>query len=103
MTDVMAAAPQVRVIEQIPETHATLNIPWQGQNGDLNEPIPKDASDEMVKGIATEAVRGGMVPGIDQDPEASFENFVVDRYPETADKPYARLFTRPKVPFGFDK
>jgi hypothetical protein len=61
--------------------------------------VSYDATDEQIKTWATEAVRNGNVPGIQADPNASFLDFVVDRFPATEELP-ARLFLRPKTPFG---
>jgi hypothetical protein len=79
---------------------ARLNITWNGQNGDLVDPIPFDVNDEVVRELATEAVRTGSVPGIATDMNASFADFVVDRFPPTEDVTYARISLRPKTPFG---
>ncbi len=78
---------------------AFVNITWNGQNGDLPDEVAFDATKEQILGWVTEAVRGGDVPGIAADPDASFADFVVDRFPAAGDKP-ERLFVRPKTPFG---
>ena len=79
---------------------ARLNITWNGQNGDLPDPVPYDASEMELKTWAWEAVRGGSVPGIKLDPGVDFADFVVDRFPASAEVPYNRVFIRPKTPFG---
>jgi hypothetical protein len=78
---------------------ATLNITINGQNGSLRDLVSFNASDDEVKAWATEAVRHGDVSGIDADPNASFDGYVIDRYPEKDSLP-ARLIARPKTPFG---
>ncbi len=93
------------------ENHmARLNITWKGQNADLTDPISIDLDDAAVRAQATEAVNGGL-PGIDADPNADFTDFIVDRFPATADVAEtafapaipglpARVMLRPKTPFG---
>lgn len=79
---------------------ARLNITWNGQNGDLPDPVSFDATEAEIRGWAGEAIRGGGIPGIRADPNADLSGFVVDRFRATADTPYNRLFLRPKTPFG---
>jgi hypothetical protein len=79
---------------------ARLNITWNGQNGDLPDPVSYDAGDGDVRAWATEAVRNGGVPNIPADSNADFRDFVVDRFAATQDTPYNRIFLRPKTPFG---
>lgn len=78
---------------------ARLNITYNGQQGDLPDPVPYDSTDATLKQMATESVRDGYVPGIDAA-RADFTDFVVDRFPARADVPYNRLSLRPKTPFG---
>ena len=79
---------------------ARVNITWRGQNGDLPDPVSYDATDGDVLGWVTEAVRGGSVPGIAPDPHANFRDFVVDRFPPTAQRRHNLIQIRPKTPFG---
>ena len=44
--------------------YARLNITWNGQNGDLPDPVSWHASDKEILRWAAEAVRSGSVPGI---------------------------------------
>jgi hypothetical protein len=78
---------------------AILNITVNGQNGDFRDPVSFEATDAEVKAWAAETVHNGSVPGIDADPNVSFEGFVVDRFAEKDGLP-ARLILRPKTPFG---
>ena len=78
---------------------ATLNITYNGQQGNLPDLVPYDLTDAEVKRIATEAVGQG-IPGITADPNVNFTDFVVDRFPSRADVPENRLSLRPKTPFG---
>jgi hypothetical protein len=93
-------ADELIIVDAIRDDEATLNITWAGQNGDLEDPIPFDAPDLVLRALAMEAVRTGGVPGIIEDINANFEGFVVDRYPATTEKPYNRVFVRPKTAFG---
>jgi hypothetical protein len=79
---------------------ARLNITYNGQNGELPDPVSYDAADGDLKQWATEAVRNGGVPGIAAVNAVDFHDFVVDRFGATADVPYNRLMLRPKTPFG---
>lgn len=81
---------------------ATLNITYAGMNGDLQDPLLFDSTDEQIRAIATETVRGGGVRGIDADPTANFADFVVDRI-DAHDGLPDRLILRPKTPFGSAK
>lgn len=78
---------------------ARLNITISGMNGDLADPVPFDATDAEIRQWATEAVRGGSVPGITAVADADFTDFVVDRFSSKDDLPN-RLTLRPKTPFG---
>ena len=79
---------------------ARLNVTWRGQNGDLPQNVPFDASDAEVKAWVLEVLRADGVPGVARDGAANLDDFVVDRFPGTAEMPYNRLFVRPKTPFG---
>jgi len=90
------------MVDMIPyEPVARLNVTYGGQNGDYPDPINIDATDADVKQIAMESVAAGYIPGIPADPAVNFTDFVVDRFPATAELP-ARLMLRPKTPFGVD-
>ena len=78
---------------------ALLNVTVNGENGTLPDTVSFDAGDGDVKQWATEAVRSGGIPGITADSNASFVDFVVDRFPAKDGLP-ARLSLRPKTPFG---
>lgn len=86
------------VIEQ---DQARLSITWDGQHGDLPDPVLFDSTDGDVRGIASEAVRTGGVPGIRADANVNFTNFVVERFSSTEDRPYNLVMLRPKVEFGW--
>jgi len=89
----------VQVVQaQFVDGEAVLNITWQGQNGDLPNPILFDSTDVDIRRWATEAVRGG-IPGITADANVNFQDFVVERFSATAGLPN-RVVLRPKTPFG---
>ena len=79
---------------------AILNITLNGVSADYPIELDYEATDRDVKRIALEVLRAGEVPGMAARNigDATFENFVVDRF----DMPGGgrRLFLRPKVPFG---
>lgn len=100
MVDEMIPMPAAVQINMIRQDQAQLNVTWAGQNGDMPDPVSFDSTDGDVKGWAEEAVRTGYVPGIRADRTATFADFVVDRFPATADRPFNRLILRPKTPFG---
>jgi hypothetical protein len=79
---------------------ARLNITWGGQNGDLIEPVPYNATELQLKRWAVEAIEMGSVPGIRRRGRVNLQDFVVDRFPANATTPYNRIFIRPKTPFG---
>jgi hypothetical protein len=85
---------------QIPEGMARLNVTWAGSNGDLPDPVPYDATNDELKHMAAESVLSGYIPGIPADAGVDLTDFVVDRFTASADVPYARVFIRPKTPFG---
>ena len=88
-------------MENVMEPHqARLSVTWNGMQGDLPDPINFDAPDATIRQFATEAIRGGSIPGITADPNVDFSLFVVDRYPARDDRPWAIVSLRPKVPFG---
>ncbi len=81
-------------------TQARLNVTFAGQNGDLPDTIANDLADADIVRIAQEAIRGGGVPGIIADPNASLQDFVVERFPPNEAFPWSRAVVRPKTPFG---
>lgn len=84
----------------IDPTQARLNVTWKGENGDLNDTILFELSNDEVMRVAQEALRGGSIPGIAADVNATLQDFVVERFGPTADIPWARVMIRPKTPFG---
>lgn len=88
----------VRVL--IPDNMARLTITYNGQQGDLPDPVSYDSTDGDLKQMATESVRQGYIPGIDAAAGVDFTDFVVDRFPARNDVPFNRLSLRPKTPFG---
>lgn len=87
-------------IEVLPPNEARINITFAGANGDMPQPVPRDATDADIKAWVQECVRAGGIPGIAADPNANFNDFVVDRFPPTDVRPWSLLAVRPKTPFG---
>jgi hypothetical protein len=85
---------------QIAANEAIVNVTYGGNNGDLNDPVSFDATDEEIRGWVTEAVRTGGVTNIATDPNANFADFVIERFASTEETPYNRIMVRPKTPFG---
>ena len=81
------------------EPSAQLNVTINGQNGNYPDPVGYDLDDEGIREIVKEGLLDGFIPGVDADPEADLADFVVDRFPATAELP-PRIFLRPKTPFG---
>lgn len=82
------------------EVHeAVVNITWDGQNGDLPDPVSYDAANGDVLQWAAEAIRGGGIPGIDADPNVNLQDFVVEKYAAKDTQPN-KIVVRPKTPFG---
>ncbi len=79
---------------------ARVNITWRGHNGDLPDPVFREAGLQDILQWVTEAVRHGDVPGIPIDRQADFHDFVVDRFAATEARPYNLIQVRPKTPFG---
>lgn len=93
----MAENELVRVIR---EDEARVNVTWRQQNGELPDPVYRDAAEGDIRAWVTEAVRNGGIPGIPADPNADFRDFVVDRFPPTEARPYNLIQVRPKTVFG---
>lgn len=91
------AGEMIRVIR---DDEARLNVTWDGQNGDLVDPVPVNASDTDIRDWAAEAVRTGSIPGIPADRNADFHDFVVDRHGPNEVRSWSAYFVRPKTPFG---
>jgi hypothetical protein len=88
------------IVQVIRDEEARVNVTYQGQNGDLRDPVFAQSSDGDVKGWVTEAVRNGGVPGIPADGNADFRDYVVDRFGPTEARPYNFIQVRPKTAFG---
>lgn len=82
------------------EAHeARVNVTWNGQNGELPDPVSYDAANGDVLAWAAEAIRGGNIPGIDADGAVNLQDFVVERY-NAKDGRDNQIMVRPKTPFG---
>jgi len=81
-------------------TLARLNVTHSGGNGDLIDPISYDLPDADILRIAQEAIRSGGVPGIHAAPDATLQDFVVERFAANEARPWNVVLIRPKTPFG---
>lgn len=88
------------LVQVIRDDEARVNVTYQGQNGELPQPVYFQSSDGDVKGWVTEAVRNGGVPGIRADGNADFRDYVVDRFPPSEARPHNMIMLRPKTAFG---
>lgn len=88
------------LVRVIGPNESRLNITWGGQNGDLVDPIPVDATEAQIKTWAQEAIRAGSIPGIPADPTADFRDFVIERNSPHEARPHHLTQLRPKTPFG---
>lgn len=79
---------------------ARVNVTWNGQNGDLPDPVYFESTDGDLRAMVQEAVQNGDVPGIAADPGANFTDFVVDRFRATGEEDWNKIHIRPKTPFG---
>lgn len=100
MDEIVPMAEQPPVFHAVPDGAARLNVTWAGQNGELPDPVPYDATEGDLKQMAAEAITNGYIPGIGADPNVNLADFVVERYGANDDIPFARVFIRPKTPFG---
>ena len=85
----------------IADNQAMVNITYQGEQGDLPDPVDYNAADGDIRQWVTEAVRAGDVPGITRaHANANFADFVVDRFAANEEVPYNRIAIRPKTAYG---
>lgn len=82
------------------DDEAIVNVTHAGQNFNLPDPVTRDATDQQVRGWATEAIRNGTVAGLAADVAANFDDYVIERMPPNDQRPHALIMLRPKVPFG---
>lgn len=80
-----------------PGPQVTLEVTWNGQQGELPEPVPWEATELELKGMAWQALAEGRVRGVAADPSVDLEGFVVDWIEEDGMR---RIAVRPKTPFG---
>lgn len=85
---------------QIDPDQAIVNVTWAGQNGELAEPVPRDATEGDIRQWLAEAIANGSIRGMAADPNVNLRDFVVDRFEPNDARPYAMIMVRPKVPFG---
>lgn len=88
------------IIAVINPNEARVNVTWNGQNGDLPDPVSVDSTDGDVRQWITEAVQTGGIPGIAADARANFHDYVIDRFPPNEARPFALISARPKTAYG---
>jgi hypothetical protein len=91
---VPAAAPAV-----LRDDQARVNVTFAGLNGELADAMSFDADDAAVRMMISEALRFGSIRGIPAQQAVDLTNYVIDRFPATADYPN-RIMLRPKTAFG---
>ncbi len=81
---------------------AILNITYNGLSVDYKATIGDHMSDRDVRRTAVELIRSGDLPGlhISHLPDRAFDSYVVDRLRSARGRGGARIYLRPKVPFG---
>ena len=80
---------------------ARLEVTYRRQHGELPDPVTFDASDNDIRGWVTEAIRTGGIRGIEADPTANLDDFVIDRFhPVEGVREHNLVQIRPKVEFG---
>lgn len=94
------AVRNAQILQAIPDGFARVGVTWNGQYGDMVEPIRYDATDADIKAMVTEAIRSGSVPGIAADANCDLTDYIIDRFGATAERPWAVLQSRPKTAFG---
>ena len=96
----IAAIREAAILQAIPAGFARMGVTWNGQYGDMVDPVRYDATDADIKAMVTEAIRSGSVPGITADADADIREYVVDRFTANIDRPWSVIQTRPKTAFG---
>jgi hypothetical protein len=92
--------PNNELVQVIGPDEARVNVTYQGQNGELRDPVFFQSNDADVKAWVTEAVRNGNVPGVRADDAADFRDYVIDRFEPTEARPHNLIQCRPKTAFG---
>lgn len=81
-------------------TEARVGVTYNGEYGELPDPVNFDAPEGDIRGWVTEAMHTGGIPGIPADAGADFRDFMVERFRANDTRPYNLLQIRPKTPFG---
>lgn len=81
---------------------AILNITYNGLSVDYKTTVSDRMGDRDIRRTAVELIRSGELPGlhIAHLPDDAFELYVVDRLRSARGQTGARIYLRPKVPFG---
>ncbi|MBL4683316.1 MAG: hypothetical protein JKY37_01910 [Nannocystaceae bacterium] len=81
---------------------AILNITYNGLSVDYKTTVNDRMGDRDIRRTAVELIRSGELPGlhIAHLPDDAFDLYVVDRLRSARGPGGARIYLRPKVPFG---
>jgi len=88
------------IISTVAEDQAKVNVTYAGQNGELPAPVSLASTEEDIRQMVTEALRGGGIPGIPADPDADISGYVVKTFDPTVARPHHLINVRPKTEFG---
>lgn len=88
------------IVPMIRDYEARINVTFEGQNGDLPDPVAFDASDAEIRVWIREAISTGSIPGIVANAAPDIEGFKVDRFPANEARPFNLIQLRPKTAFG---
>lgn len=88
------------IVLAVQEHQARVNVTYGEQNAELPDPVALDTSEEAIRQMVTEALRGGGIPGIPADPDADISGYVVKKFEPTVARPYNLINVRPKTEFG---
>jgi hypothetical protein len=84
----------------IPNEEARVTVTHQGQTLDLPDTVAYNLPDTNIKFMVQEVFRTGGIPNFATDPQANFDDYVVERCPAIEARPYNLITVRPKVTFG---
>lgn len=82
---------------------ARVNINYNSLNGDLQEMVNFDSTDDQVREWVSEAIRTGSVPGMTpaaNDEAVDLSGYKVERFPATDARPFDLIQVRPKTAYG---
>jgi hypothetical protein len=78
---------------------AQVNVTYNGENGNLKDPVFNDSADGDIFAWVSEAVANGDIDGIPAQ-TADFSDFVVQRFAPNESRAHNLIMIRPKTPYG---